>query len=113
MDVWRDGLLRKYGFEDSFLDLKDRENAAAVPLLPPVCRQIDALSGEPQLRAVIEGVFAGNIFDMGAEATARQMLGDGMDFFATRENLPPRPWLIDDYDALAERMLMARYRKVV
>ena len=113
LDAWRDGLLRKYAFEDSFLDLKNRENAAALPLLPSVCRQIDSLSGEMQLRAVIQGVFAGNIFDMGAEATAKQMLGDGMDFFATRNKLRPRPWLIDDYDALAERMHTTRHRKVV
>jgi uncharacterized protein with ATP-grasp and redox domains len=113
LDAWRDGLLRKYGFEDSFLDLKNRENAAALPLLPSVCRQLDAMSGGQQLRAVIEGVFAGNIFDMGAEATAKQMLGDGMDFFATRKKLPPRAWLIDDYDALAARMHETRYRKVV
>jgi uncharacterized protein with ATP-grasp and redox domains len=113
LDAWRDGLLRKYGFEDSFLDLKNRENEAVLPLLPAVCRQIDSLTGETQLRAVIEGVFAGNIFDMGAEATAKQMLGDGMDFFATRKKLPPRPWLVDQYDALAERIHSTRYRKVV
>jgi YesN/AraC family two-component response regulator len=65
------------------LDLKDRENAAMLPLLPTVCAQIDALEGEPQFRAVIEGVFAGNIFDMGAEATAKAFLGRSPDFFNT------------------------------
>ena len=42
----------------------------ALPLLPIVCREIDRLDGEAQFRAIIEGVFAGNVFDMGAEATA-------------------------------------------
>src|SRR5438477_3911510 len=32
LDAWRDGLLRKYGFEASFLDPKNCENAAALPL---------------------------------------------------------------------------------
>ena len=114
LDNWRDELLRKHGFGDAFHDLKNRENAAALPLLPSVCQQIDALEGEPQLRAVIEGVFAGNIFDMGAEATAQQFLHGGPDFFATRNKLPKRPWLIDQYDAFAQRVLSAPgYRKVV
>jgi type II pantothenate kinase len=113
LDTWRDELLRKYGFEDSFHDLKNRENAAALPLLPQVCRGIDALAGEPQLRAVIEGVFAGNIFDMGAEATAKAYMHGGPDFFATRQKLPKRPWLIDQYDSFAANLTAKGYQKVV
>ena len=105
LDTWRDECLRAYGFNDAFVDLKHRENEKALPLLSMVCRQLDALEGEQQLRAVMEGVFAGNIFDMGAEATAKAFLNGGPDFFATREKLPRRPWLIDDYDALAKRLL--------
>jgi type II pantothenate kinase len=115
LDDWRDNLLRKHGFVDAFLDLKNRENAAALPLLPAVCREIDALSGAEQLRAVVEGVFAGNIFDMGAEATAKQFLNaGGPSFFETRKKLPARPWRVDQYDAFAERVLRGGgYRKVV
>jgi type II pantothenate kinase len=120
LDAWRDGLLRKYGFEDAFADLKGRENAATLPLLPAVCRDLDALAGEEQLRAVIEGVFAGNIFDMGSEATAHQFLnGATIDFHKTREKLPKRPWRIDQYDPFAEKVLSrerserAPYRKAV
>jgi type II pantothenate kinase len=114
LDAWRDGLLQKYGFGDAFADMKHRENAAVLPLLPDVCRQLDALTGEGQLRAVIEGVFAGNIFDMGSEVTAKQFLTGGPDFFATRKKLPPRPWRIDQYDAFADRLLRGPgYRKVV
>src|SRR5205814_2297716 len=97
----------------SFLDLKNRENAAALPLLPQVCRGIDALAAEQQLRAVIEGVFAGNIFDMGAEATAAQFMHGGPDFFATRQKLPHRPWLIDQYDAFACKISRTPQRKVI
>ena len=114
MDEWRDEILRKHGFVDAFVDLKHRENEKMLPLLPVVCRQIDALAGEAQLRAIIEGVFAGNIFDMGAEATAKAFLGQSPDFFATRQSLAPRPWLIDDYDALATRLLKGPvHRKAV
>jgi damage-control phosphatase, subfamily II, stand-alone protein len=114
LDQWRDMFLRKFGFDDAFIDLKDRENALALPLLPTVCQQIDLLSGQEQLRAIIEGVFAGNIFDMGAEATAKAFLHASPDFFATRKTLTPRPWLIDDYDALAKRLLEGPlHRKVV
>jgi damage-control phosphatase, subfamily II, stand-alone protein len=114
LDARRDALLHKHGFQDAFVDLKNRENAKMLPLLPQVCRQLDALPEPEQIRAMIEGVFAGNIFDMGAEATAKQFLGGSPDFFKTREQLPKRPWLIDDLDALSERLLRGpRYRKVV
>jgi type II pantothenate kinase len=111
LDAWRDDLLRKHEFGDAFVDLKDRENAAALPLLSRVCRQIDELADRraEQLRAIIEGVFAGNIFDMGAEATAKRFLNESPDFFETRKKLPARPWLIDDYDDLVRRMLAGSF----
>ncbi|MBV8782078.1 MAG: DUF89 family protein [Phycisphaerae bacterium] len=114
LDMWRDEILRRHGFIDAFVDLKNRENEKMLPLVPAVCAQIDSLKGEQQLRAIIEGIFAGNIFDMGAEATAKAFLGKSPDFFGTRATLKARPWLIDDYDALAKRMLeQAPYRKCV
>jgi uncharacterized protein with ATP-grasp and redox domains len=105
LDAWRDQHLRQFGFEDAFVDLKHRENEKALPLLPLVCRQLDVLEGGQQLQAVIEGIFAGNIFDMGAEATAKAFLDGGPDFFSTREKIARRPWLIDDYDAMSHRFL--------
>ena len=94
IDAVRDGLLRQHGFEDAYLDLKNGENEKALPFLPEVCRQIDSLAGEAQLLAVIQGVFAGNIFDMGVQVTAARMLGKSLDFFATRRGITPRPWLV-------------------
>lgn len=114
LDQWRDQLLRKHGFIDAFVDLKHRENEKMLPLLPSVCRQIDAMDGDAQCRAIFEGVFAGNIFDMGAEATAKQFLAGSPDFFKVRQTLAPRPWLIDDYDAISARFLKGpRHRKCV
>src|SRR5689334_6454056 len=56
LDARRDALLQKHGFQDAFIDLKNRENEKMLPLLPRVCGQIDALAGSEQLRAIIEGV---------------------------------------------------------
>ncbi|HEX4053552.1 MAG TPA: ARMT1-like domain-containing protein [Tepidisphaeraceae bacterium] len=113
LDAWRDNLLRRWGFADPFADLKNRENEKMLPLLPSVCRQIDALPPAKQLDSLVLGVFAGNIFDMGADATAKQFLSSSPDFFATRSKIVPRPWLIDDYDRFVQRMQGPIHRKAV
>ena len=53
--IYVDGVWRESD-SDAFIDLKDRENAKMLPLLPVVCRQLDRLSGSEQVRALIEGV---------------------------------------------------------
>jgi type II pantothenate kinase len=113
LDRWRDGVLRRHGFVDAFIDLKDRENGKMLPLLAAVCRELDSLRGAEQLRAAVEGVFAGNIFDMGAEETAKKFLSHSPDFFNTRADLPRRPWLVDDYDSLERSLLHKIYRTCV
>lgn len=114
LDRWRECILRRHGFVDVFADLKNRENARVLPLLPQVCRELDSLEDKQQLPAVIRGVFAGNLFDMGSEAVAKSFLEAGHDFHQTRLSIPPRPWLIDDYDLLERRMQNGPlYRKAV
>lgn len=113
LDMWRDEILRRHGFVDCFVDLKDRENEKLLPLLPVVCGQLDGMGEEEASLAVIEGVLAGNIFDMGAEATAKQFLTGTVDFFATRKKLAPRPWVVDDVDALRRYLLEREAGKVV
>ncbi len=113
LDRWRDDLLSRWGFVDPFADLKSRENEKMLPLLPSVCRQIDALPPAEQFDALVLGVFAGNIFDMGADATAGQFLSSSPDFFATRSKIAPRPWLIDDYDGFVRRMQGPIHHKAV
>jgi len=104
LDRWRDSILRRHGFVDAYWNLKQRENAKALPLLPAVCHELDGLPESEQTHAVISGVLAGNIFDMGAESVARDFLAAGRDFHHTRQSLSPRPWLIDDLDAFAQRL---------
>lgn len=113
LDRWREDALRTHDIHDAFIALKSRENERMLPLLPTVCAQLDELSGGAQLRALIDSIFAGNIFDMGAEATAKAFLGKSPDFFTTRKSLAPRPWLIDDYDRLAARMLDHVHRRAI
>ena len=105
LDAWRDGRLERFGFPDPFIDVKERENAKMLPLLPAVVGQLDALPGREQAMAAIEGVFAGNIFDLGSDATTKSFLNESPDFFAVRSRLKPRPWLIDDCDALLDRLI--------
>jgi len=114
-DRWRDGLLRDFGFPDPLMDLKARENERAAALLAGVCRRLDALPPRERLRSIIEGVFAGNLFDLGAKDTAERFLADDAPSFdATRARLKPRPWLIDDYEAIEARWLEGpAYRKAV
>jgi type II pantothenate kinase len=109
LDRWRDRILRAHDLIDPYELLKQRENEKTLPLLPGLCAQLDALPAAELPRALIEGVFAGNIFDMGAEATAKAFLSQSPDFFAVRKKLSPRPWLIDDFDAL-ERDLLRHFR---
>ena len=115
LDRWRDATLRRHGYEDPFLDLKNRENERMLPLLPVVCAQLDEIANEGEkLFAAIQGIFAGNIFDMGATATAKAFLTQSPDFFATRQTLRPRPWLVDDYDSFAARVLKGPpHRKLI
>lgn len=114
LDRWRDEILRAHGFVDAFLELKNRENERMLPFLPEVCRQVDALDGDAKMLSLVTGVFAGNIFDMGSEPVAKLFVDGNPDFEAVRRTLKRRPWLFDDYDALASRLLTRpAYRKVV
>jgi hypothetical protein len=46
------------------------------------------------LEAALRGVFAGNIFDLGAAASAqRYESGQGAGFHCALEQLLPRPWV--------------------
>lgn len=112
MDEDRDRLLRKHGFVDAFRLLKANENESVIALLPTVCKQLDAMPPGEQFRAVVEGVFAGNIFDMGAAGSAQLLLDGKLDFFSTRQKLPERPWRVDDFDAFAQHARRG-WKKVV
>lgn len=102
----RDRALRDLGFEDCFLNVKTAENARALATLPAVLREIDAIRDPgARIEALVRGVFAGNVFDLGAAASAaRHADGDG-GFEATRAGLKRRPWCVDHLDAFRDAWL--------
>lgn len=100
----RERLLRAAGVADPFLRVKQRENAAAMALLPRLLEEIDALGADARLDALVRGVFAGNVFDLGSPATAELFANGDAEFAAVRARLAPRPWLVDDLEALRARL---------
>jgi type II pantothenate kinase len=102
------------GFADPFLDIKRRENDAALAHLPALLAELDALA-DPALRwlTAIQGVFAGNIFDLGCEKTTALYESGSIGFHDTRATHTRRPWLVDDFDALGRRLERAPHRKAV
>ncbi len=112
-DDCRERLLRKHGIDDPYLQVKQQENEAALTLFAEVLAELDALPEPQRVDALIRGIFAGNIFDLGSMATIADYHEKGMDFHATREGLPDRPWTVDDVDALAERLIEPTYRQVL
>ncbi|KAF8066326.1 damage-control phosphatase [Scenedesmus sp. PABB004] len=112
----RERCLQDAGFRDIFKAVKQTEDAAALQLLPQVLRALDAQpSRRDALEAALRGVFAGNIFDLGAAASAaRYESGAGAGFHCALDALLPRPWVVDDLDALLARLTEGpRYAKAV
>jgi type II pantothenate kinase len=100
----RERVLRRHGFEDPYRLAKKRENDQAVKLLPGVLEELDQMSPADQREAVVRGVFAGNIFDLGASKTIDMFKDEQVDFHATRQKLKARPWFIDNLDGWLERL---------
>lgn len=106
----RQEILRAHNLPDPFLLNKQRENIAMLAVYPQIIAELD---GPPQprtelqtLRLLVEGVFAGNIFDMGATETAKLFAHGSPDFQKVRQSLDgKRPWLVDHFDAFADRLL--------
>lgn len=101
----RENCLRRAGIPDPYRLAKQKENETALALLPAVLAEIDALPEADRIERVMRGVFAGNIFDMGAVSTL-EMFEDGkMDFLVTLNKLKPRPWFVDHLDAWRDRWM--------
>jgi len=67
----RDGILRRCGFADCFRGVKAAENATALRALAGALAATDGIEDDGErLLALVRGVFAGNIFDLGAAASA-------------------------------------------
>jgi len=110
----RDGMLRRLGFEDCFASVKREENATALKALRGVLDRLDAVESDSErLLEVVRGCFAGNIFDLGAAASAELYDNGGVDFAATVLKLKGRPWCVDDFDAMQSRFASKTYAKAI
>jgi type II pantothenate kinase len=109
----RETILREASIDDPYRKLKNDENERALTLLPRVIETLDAASEADRDRTVIEGVFAGNIFDMGAEHTQKMFEQGSVDFESVRRKLKPRPWRYDALEAWSRRLERRPYRAAV
>ncbi|MEM6550896.1 MAG: ARMT1-like domain-containing protein [Planctomycetota bacterium] len=103
----REHALRAAGIADPYRLAKQAENERAIGRLPGVLSALDALPGSERALAVLQGVFAGNIYDLGATKTIDMFTDERVDFDAVRARLKPRPWFIDDADASLDRVAAA------
>ncbi|XAL99268.1 ARMT1-like domain-containing protein [Phycisphaeraceae bacterium D3-23] len=100
----REEVLRAHGIADPYRLIKQQENERAMRGLPGLLAQLDAMPHTERHTAIIEGVFAGNIFDMGAAETLKLYAAGNVDFATVRAKLKPRPWRFDALDAWHDRM---------
>ncbi len=111
---YRQELQRRHGFDDPFEAIKAQETRKAIELYPHVVRRLDRLPEEQRMEALARGIFAGNEFDLGCEATTARYHDDGHDFEEAMGRIAPRPWPEDDLDAWCERLRRGpSYRRVL
>ncbi|MEM8783393.1 MAG: ARMT1-like domain-containing protein [Planctomycetota bacterium] len=105
----REDALERAGIVDAYAIPKRQENERALPLLPALLAELDAMPEAERFAAAWRGVLAGNIFDLGAKETIAMFESGQIDFEAVRAKLKPRPWRFDDFEALAERFDAKRH----
>jgi type II pantothenate kinase len=116
LDMLRQQLLIAHDIPDPFEKMKAKENAAMLPLYPKVVAELDAVADEKKaLLLAIEGIFAGNIYDLGAGATAKLYANSSPDFLKVRDQVgAKRPWLVDHFERFAHRLLNGgSYRQAI
>ena len=60
----REQALRDHGFDDAYRIVKAAENDAAIAMVEALLAELDAMPPLPRLEALLQGIFAGNIFDL-------------------------------------------------
>ncbi|QQE12108.1 DUF89 family protein [Planctomycetota bacterium] len=102
----REQVLKNFEIPDPYRLAKHEQTQSALETLPSLLKEHDQLDEETLTYEIIRGVFAGNIFDMGATKTS-SMFADGgsVCFHETKDQLKDRPWLVDDFNAWSKRML--------
>jgi len=105
----REEMLREQNIFDPYRLVKQRENAAALKVLPALLKELDSTPAEELPTLLAQGMFAGNIFDLGATSTLALFEGGkSVDFRTVRVKLKPRPWLVDGLDGWLDRLKNGR-----
>lgn len=109
----RERALRAAGIDDAYRLAKQTDTDHALALLPALLNELDAMPEVARRVAVMEGVFAGNIYDLGATETVAMFTDRRVDFHAVRAQLKPRPWRFDALDAWIARLDGPAHRAAV
>lgn len=108
----REECLREFQFLDVYRTIKQRENEASLAVLHDLLMELDSMSEETRLLALIEGVLAANIFDWGSRACVDLYhKGTIIEIYRMSRKKMQRPWRVDDFDAFKERMLGSTLNK--
>src|SRR5687767_5355892 len=99
---FRQTILNKYGWCDPYERIKERENRLAAEIYPRVIEEIDRTPANARWEALFRGLFAGNMFDLGAPHTIAMYERNEIDYETILARIPQRPWFIDHADALCE-----------
>jgi len=103
----REECLRDCGFADAYADVKQRENDAALVVLPELLEELEQMEDEYQrLIQIVEGVLAGNVFDWGSQACV-DLYNNGtiLDIYkAARKNATRLSWKIDGFEEFAKKL---------
>jgi type II pantothenate kinase len=101
LGIIRQQCLIRHGIADPYQHIKTRENSRCATMFAPLVQELDRME-DPQsvLETLILGVFAGNIFDLGATATAAAYANNGPAFLQVRNDIR-RPWLVDHFNDFA------------
>jgi type II pantothenate kinase len=89
----------EYGFHDPFRGLKQREDETALKLLPGVLAELDAAAPPTRRELLVDGLMAGNLFDLGSKATVRSHEEGSAAFRESRARQAERRWLRNDAPA--------------
>lgn len=103
LDEIRGEVLRRHGIMDEFRLLKLRENRHALAYLPMWLQHLQSMPPADRIEAIIRGMLAGNLFDMGVKATAAQFAAAALPFTDALARVPNRPWRYDAIDHVRAR----------
>jgi type II pantothenate kinase len=80
----------------------------AVAMYPKAIRSVDETPLPQRWESLFRMLFAGNMFDLGAPDTIDLYNSGKLDFATILAGIRPRPWFIDQADAVRDRIMSTR-----